>query len=155
MARLTRAALALAVLLAACTKSAPPEPAARPKDDEGAVRAILAADQKLDRALKEADDESAKGHDAAAADALEKKASPAADEAIAVAEAQSMRSAWGREQKDALLSSLRERKAEIPRYASALRGEDLEAKLAAVQKQVALEKKAMDVARAASATPEQ
>lgn len=154
MARLTRALAALAACaLLACKSAAPPEPAATPKDDEPAIRAILSADQKLDRALKEADDEAAKGRDEAAAQALEKKALPAADEAIAIAEAQSVKSAWGQTQKSALLGSLRERKAEIPIYAAALRGDDLEAKLAAVEKQVSLEKKALDVARAASTPP--
>lgn len=153
MARLKRALVALAACtILACKSAAPPEPAA-PKDDEPAIRAILSADQKLDRALKEADDEAAKGRDEAAAQALEKKALPAADEAIAIAEAQSVKSGWGQTQKTALLGSLRERKAEIPIYAAALRGDDLEAKLAAVEKQVSLEKKALDVARAASTPP--
>jgi hypothetical protein len=156
LARLTRALGLLALLCISACKSAAVESsqAARPKEDEPAIRAILAADQKLDRALKDADDEAAKGNDALAADALDKKALPAANDAIGVAEGQSVQSAWGRTQKDALLGSLRDRKAEIPRYAQALRGDDLEAKLAAVEKQVALEKKAMEVARAASSPPE-
>lgn len=155
LARLTRAFAPLALVwLLGCRSAAPPTPAPSPKDDEPAIVAILAADANLDRALKQADDEAAKGNDSLAADTLEKTALPAASDAIALAERQTVRSAWGLAQKNALISLLRDRKAEIPRYAAALRGGDLEAKLAATQAEVALEQRALEVTRAAATTPE-
>jgi hypothetical protein len=124
-----------------------------PRDDEPRIRAILDADKALDRALKEADDESAKGNDTQAADLLESKATPAADDAIKVAEAQTCLTPWGNDQKSALLGVLHERHDAIPVYAKALRGDDLDAKLAAVEKQIDIEKRAIDVAQKASQTP--
>jgi len=124
-----------------------------PKDDEPKIKAILEADGKLDRALKEADDESAKGNDAKAAEVLDSKATAAADDAIRVAEAQTPVTGWGNEQKGALLGVLHERRDAIPPYAKALRSDDLDAKLGAVEKQIDLEKRAMDVASKASQTP--
>src|SRR5581483_3874042 len=82
-ARPVASGLILVLLLVACTKATP-----LPKDDEPKIRAILDADKTLDRALKEADDASAKGDDAKAADILESKAMTAADDAIKTADSQ-------------------------------------------------------------------
>lgn len=124
-----------------------------PRDDEPKIRAILDADKSLDRALKEADDESAGQNDKHAAEILETKAKPAADDAIKVAEAQTCTTTWCKDQKSALLGILQERRDAIPTYASALRGEDLDAKLAAVEKQIDIEKRAIEIAQKASQTP--
>lgn len=140
----------LLVCLASCKAC---EHAAIPKDDEPKINAILEADGKLDRALKEADDESAKGNDAKAAELLESKVASTADDAIRVAEAQIPVTGWGNEQKGALLGILHERRDAIGPYAKALRSDDLDAKLGAVEKQIDLEKRAMDVASKASHTP--
>lgn len=134
--------------LVACTKATPV-----PRDDEPKIRAILDADKALDRALKEADDASAKGDDAKAADILESKAASAADAAIQTADSQNCATQWCSDQKAALLSVLHDRKDAIPVYAKALRGDDLEAKLAAVQKQIDIEKRAMEVSEKARQTP--
>lgn len=136
------------LLLVGCTKATPV-----PKDDEPKIRAILDADKALDRALKEADDASAKGDDAKAAVILDSKAMVAADDAIKTADAQNCATQWCTDQKTALLSVLRDRKDAIPIYAKALRGDDLEAKLAAVQKQIEIEKRAMEVSEKARQTP--
>ncbi len=61
--------------------------------------------------------------------------------------------AWARSRRDALVSVMRERQASLPPYAQALRGEDIEAKLAAVETQIALQKKALDAVAAALAPP--
>jgi hypothetical protein len=111
----------------------------------------LQADKRFNDALSEAEkqEDERKG-----ADLLESKALPAADEAIAIATAQTPESSWGKEQKDALLSVLRDRRASIPEYAKAMRGDDLEAKLHATEKQQELQKRAMDaVLRAQKAPP--
>lgn len=128
--------------LAACTKTA--------SDDAPQIRAILEAEARLDRALKEADDER---DGARAATLLETRAMPAADDAIAIANAQAPPTEWGKGEKDALVSLLRDRKASIPEYASALRGDDLEVKLAALEKQRDLEKRAKAVTSHASLVP--
>jgi len=55
-----------------------------------------------------------------------------------------------------LVSVIRERRASIPSYAEAMRGEDLEAKLAVVTLQIDLQKQALEAASAALApTPTQ
>lgn len=131
-----------------CTRAAPV-----PRDDEPKVQRILEADRKLDVALKEADDESAKGNDLKASELLDTKATAAADDAIEVAEAQAPVTQWGMDQKSALLSVLHERRDAIPVYSNALRGDSLEAKLAAVRKQADVEKRTMDVVLKASRAP--
>jgi hypothetical protein len=143
--------VALALVLAGCHGSCEHVPV--PKDDEPKIKLILEADGKLDRALKEADDESAKGNDAHAAELLDTKAAPAADDAIKVAEAQMPVTQWGKDQKTALLGVLHERRDGIPTYAKALRGDDLGAKLDAVEKQADVEKRTMDVVLKASQAP--
>jgi hypothetical protein len=73
---------------------------------------------------------------------LKRTASPAADEALNAANAVDAKTAWGRKEKDALVKLARDRKDELGRYESALRGTDLDAKLAAVQKQLEIEQRA-------------
>lgn len=136
------------VLLVACTKAVPV-----PQDDQPKIRLVIEADKKLDVALKEADDESAKGNDARAAELLETKCVAAADDAIKIAEAQAPVTQWGMDQKSALLSVLHERRDAIPVYAKALRSDDLSLKLDAVQKQADVEKRTMDVVLKASKAP--
>ncbi len=102
----------------------------------------IEADKTLDRALKDADDKSRAGRDDDAADILKRTASPAADEALKAANAVDAKTAWGHKEKDALVKLARDRKDEVGRYESALRGTDLDAKLAAVQKQLEIEQRA-------------
>jgi hypothetical protein len=111
------------------------------------------ADEALDRALKSADDASRAGDEAKAASLLESTAAQASTEAIAEAVREPVETAWARARRDALLAVMRERQSSIAPYAQALRGEDLEAKLAAVEAQLALQKKALDAASAALAPP--
>jgi len=143
--RVARAARALAlVALACCTKATPV-----PRDDEPKIRAILDADEKVDRALREADE----ADPARGADVIDTKATPAADEAIAIANAQSPVTDWGKSQKEALLGLLRDRRSAMPEYAKSLRTGDLDVKLAALEKQRDLEKRAMEVTARARNTP--
>ena len=123
-----------------------------PEDDDHAqlVR-IVQADERLDRALKAADDASRAGDDAKGAALLEGDATRAASEAIALGEQAPLATTWGRARREALLSVIHERAASIPSYADAMRGEDLEAKLAVVTLQIDLQKRALDAAAAALA----
>ena len=111
------------------------------------------ADEALDRALKSADDASRAGDDARAADLLEGAAARASRDAVAEAEREPLETPWGRARRDAILAVLRERQAAIAPYARAVRGEDLDAKLAAIEAQIALQKRALEVATAALADP--
>ena len=142
-----RFVLLLVALLPACSRAAVPDGRA---EDRVVIEAIVAADVKLDHALKQADDSSAAGDDEGAALLLEKNASPAADAAIALAGAARIHTPWGESRRGELLEVLRARKAEIPRYAAALRGTDVNEKLAAAEAQLALQRRAIHAVEAAS-----
>ncbi len=114
--------------------------------DADSLASALEADDALDRLLKQADDLSSKGSDTAAAALLDDKAQGAATDALARAEALEARTAWGKEHKDRLVKLIGDRKAEVPRYAAALRSGDFEARLDVLQKQVEQEKRALDLA---------
>lgn len=73
---------------------------------------------------------------------MKRTAVPAADDAVKAANAIDAKTAWGRKEKDALVSLARDRKDEVGRYEGALRGTDLDAKLAALQKQLEIEQRA-------------
>jgi hypothetical protein len=141
-------ALALAGALAGLTCHTAPSP---PTEDEQRAHdateltTALSADETLDRALKEADDTSTKGDDSKAAELLETKALPDADDALAKAQAARVESAWGKDKKDRLVALLQDRKTEVPKYAAALRSGDPEARVAVLQKQIEQEKRALDL----------
>jgi hypothetical protein len=133
--------------LVACKDPAREAAEAKARDRE-ALKAVVLADSELDRTLKRVDDLSAKGDDTAAALFLEKDAAGQADRAFATATAASVTTEWGKARRDEWLAILRDRRAEIPRYLAALRSNDLEAKLAAVEAQAALQRRALAAALA-------
>jgi hypothetical protein len=112
---------------------------------------LVAADEALDRALKAADDASRAGDDAKGAEILEGPAAQAADEAVAACEQATVETAWGTARRDALLAVVRERRASIASYAQAMKGDALDAKLAAITLQIELQKQAIEAATAALA----
>jgi len=122
--------------------------------DHARLAAIVDADQALDRSLKRADDSSRAGDDARAAELLEGDARRAAEEALAEAAREPLETDWARARRDAIVGVIRDRQASIPAYAAAIRGDGLEEKLAAVEAQIALQKRALDAAAAALAPPE-
>jgi hypothetical protein len=129
------------------------EVAERDARDHARLAAIVDADQLFDRALKAADDASRAGEDRRAADLLEGEATRAANDAIAEAEREPLESPWAGARRDALVRVLQDRQASLGEYARALRGEDLEAKLAAVQAQLELQKRALEAASSALSSP--
>ena len=143
----------VAVFLAAGCHNPARELAERDARDQARLAAIVEADQVLDRAFKAADDASRSGQDAKAADLLEGEVVHAAADAVTEAEREPLESAWARARRDALVQVLRDRQASIAEYAQATRGEDLEAKLAAVEKQIQLQKRALAAAARALAPP--
>jgi hypothetical protein len=136
--------------LAACHDPAK-EAADREARDHARLATLVAADEALDRALKAADDASRAGDDAKGAEILEGPAAQAADEAVAACEQATVETAWGTARRDGLLAVVRERRASIPSYAQAMRGDALDAKLAAITLQIDLQKQAIEAATAALA----
>ncbi len=114
--------------------------------DQAALRGAMAADDALDRALKDADDAAHGGHTDQADDIFKRKVSPAADAALAAAQSVAPRTAWGKAKKDALVTLEQDRKGAIDPFAAALRGDDPEKKLAAYEKQLDLERRAQTLA---------
>jgi hypothetical protein len=113
----------------------------------------VTADEALDRAMKSADDASRAGDEEKAAGLLDDAAVHASESAIAEAERAPLETAWARARRDTVLAVMRERRASIAPYAAALRGEDLDAKLAAIEAQITLQKKALEAATLALAAP--
>jgi hypothetical protein len=113
------------------------------------LETIVNADEALDRALKKADDASRAGDDDGAARLLEDVAAQASAEAVREAEGEPLETPAGRARRDAILAVMRERQAAIAPYAKAIRGDDLDAKLSAIETQIALQKRALEAATAA------
>lgn len=157
-----RKALAVcAFFLAGCHPSTEPIPVDPAAVDKATIDRIVAADQKLDRALKEADDLASRrerdgaagANELEAAALLERNALPAASEALTLASTSTMSTPWADARKRELIGILQDTKDEIPRYAAALRGTDIDAKLAAIQAEVALEKRTIETVTAIAHGP--
>lgn len=153
--------VAAAVALVACRDPAreQAERAARAKAESEArdqvrLETIVNADEAFDRVLKSADDASHAGDEARAAALLEDAGARASDEALAEAEREPLETAWGRARRDAIVAVMRDRRGAIAPYARALRGDDIDAKLAAIEAQVALQKRAMEAAQGALSAPD-
>jgi hypothetical protein len=131
---------AAGIVAAACT-----DPVER---DRTALERVVQADEAFDRAMKEADDASRAGRDPQAADLLRDKARPAADAALAAAKGAAVETEWGRARKRELVTLVGDRAAEVPAYEEALRSADPAKKLAALERQIALQKRALEAAAA-------
>ena len=122
--------------------------------DRATLDRIVESDLELDRALKRADDLSAKGDDAAAANALDKFALPRATAAAAQARTAIVTTPWAKDRVAEWLAIAADREKEIPIYAAALRGDDMAAKLSALEAQASIQKRAMRAATAVKAGPD-
>jgi len=111
--------------------------------DRASLEQLLEADRQVDRILQEADD-LARTDEAAAADLLEKQASPTAEVALTIGDRVYLETPWAAARRDELMAVLRDRKEAIPAYATALRGTDIDQKLAAVERELALERRAIE-----------
>jgi hypothetical protein len=139
--------LGLLGLLAACTRPEPPSRA-----DARVLEEVLAADHALEAALRDAD-ALARSDEKKAAELLDTRAIPLADDVVRRASAAPVTSPWGSERKTELVALARSRREELPRYAKALREGDLKTKLEAVEKQLDLQKRALDSAARISQVP--
>jgi hypothetical protein len=141
MSRLFLFCVCLSVGLFACRDAA----REAEQQDRAALDSILRADEALDATLREADEALQTKGDAAAADLLEKTAQPRAQAALDVATTSKVTTPWAIERRNEWIALLEARRAEVGCYATALRGNDVDAKLAALEGQVTLEKKVMDL----------
>lgn len=144
-----RGGLALAVALAFAFAGCKPDVAALDRTD---LQSALAADATLDEALTKADEAERSGLDEDAANIL-KRLHPDAERAVAAAEGLAPRSPWGKKERDALVALEHDRKDELDRYEKALRSGDLDEKLAALKKQLELERRAKDIAEEVARGP--
>jgi hypothetical protein len=145
--------LGLCAVAAAACRDATREAAGTLQADREALEGIVAADTDLDGVLKQADDTAASGDGPAAAILLERDGIPRADAALSRAKAAVVATPWAAARKEEWLGILVDRRAELPRYAAALRQDDLDVRLAAMQAQVELQKRALAAAVAVSAGP--
>jgi hypothetical protein len=109
---------------------------------------VVAADERFDDAMKLAGDAERAGRDGQAADLLRDKARPAGEAALGAAKSAGVDTEWGKARRAELVDVIGERAAELPRYEDALRSGDPEKKLAAMVKQVELQKRALAAAAA-------
>ena len=140
-------ALAAVAALAGC-KDPVKEEAQRVEQDRAILVDILAADMKAESALKTVGEAERQQKDEEAAALLETSVMPKADAALAFAVTKQLATPWGKARKEELIAVMTDRKAELPRYVTALRAHDWDGQLASVEKQIAIETRAMKAAEA-------
>jgi hypothetical protein len=128
-----------------CSKATPPAPdeATLRAEDKRELERIVAIDVRASKAMRDADDAARVGDAGAAGLALSSRAAPAVDEALRAAEGATMKSDWGRAKRDELAAIFRDRKSEMPKYEEAVKGDDPEKMLTAIQAQAAIERRAL------------
>ena len=148
---MTRFVAALAVVVVAlsanaCSKQAPdarPDEATLRSEDKRTLEGVVAIDVRASQAMRDADDATRVGDAGAASLAVTSRAEPAVDEALRAAEGATMKSEWGKAKRDELAAILRDRKAEMPKYDEAVKSNDPEKMLTAIQAQAAIERRAL------------
>jgi hypothetical protein len=95
------------------------------------------------KAMHSADDALAKGDATNALALVESDAKPAIEEGLRLADGATMGTEWGKAKRDAIASVLRDRKSELPRYAEAVKSNDAEKLLSAMEAQAAIERRAL------------
>ena len=95
-----------------------------------------------------ADDAVAKGDAAKALALLESDAKPAIDEGLRLADssAVTIKTEWGKGKRDQIKKVLVDRKSELPRYTEAVKSNDAEKLLSAIEAQAAIERRALTAA---------
>lgn len=146
-------AFAIAGAGAACTRGEPaPPPPSDERADARTLEAVLAADMQFQKTMTEVG-QRARTDGPAAAALVEARAIPDADRMVQVAEGAAVKSAWGTERKRELGDIARDQRAELPRYAAALRAGDLKAILTETEAQLALGQRAMTAAAHVTQVP--
>ncbi|AKV02414.1 hypothetical protein AKJ09_09077 [Labilithrix luteola] len=120
-----------------------PQPEDARATDEKALEALVLLDVRASKAMREADAAAHAGELEKALDIVSKRARPAIEEGLRTGEAVTTKTRWGQAKREELLGILRDRKAEMPRYEEAVRGNDPEKMLASVEAQAAIERRAL------------
>lgn len=93
--------------------------------------------------MHSADDAVAR-HDATKALAVvESEAKPAIEEGLRLVDGATVKTEWGKGKRDAIATVLRDRKRELPRYTEAVKSNDAEKMLSAIEAQAAIERRAL------------
>lgn len=90
-----------------------------------------------------ADDAVAKGDGGKALALIESDAKPAIEEGLKRADGATLKTEWGKARRDAIAGVLRDRKNELPRYTEAVKSNDAEKMLSAIEAQAAIERRAL------------
>ena len=93
--------------------------------------------------MHSADDAVAKGDAAKALALIESDAKPAIEEGLRLADSAKLETAWGKTRRDGIANVLRDRKNELPRYTEAVKSNDAEKLLSAIEAQAAIERRAL------------
>jgi hypothetical protein len=129
--------------LFACTESREADAAAAERRDRDALAKVIAVDVRASRAMHDADEAAMTGDAGAALDIVAARASPAVDEGLGLLDRAAAESAWGRQKKEAIGGILRDRKAEMPRYADAVRSGEPGKLVDAMRAQAEIERRAV------------
>jgi hypothetical protein len=90
-----------------------------------------------------ADDAVAKGVVAKALALVDREAKPAIDEGLRRADGATLKTVWANARREQIVAVLRDRKNELPRYTDAVKSNDAEKLLAAIEAQAAIERRAL------------
>lgn len=128
-----------------CAKSEPPPPdeATLKSEDKRTLEGVIAIDVKTSQAMRDADEATSRGDAGAASGILSSRARPSADEAIAAAEGAPLKTEWGKAKRAELAGIFRDRQIEMPKYADAVKGDDPQKMLEAMEAQAAIERRAL------------
>jgi len=151
MAAASTLGVAIALLaLPGCGKN---ERALRCQDDAAAVRELIVADQRTGSALHDVDAVAGQGNPAEAAKKLERDVLPAATHAKELASSFQPRSRWGVARKQELAALVQDREALAKDYGDALRSEVIQKVVLQMERQMKLERRALDVEKSARSVP--
>ena len=103
---------------------------------------MVELDQRVSKAMGEADDLVMKGDAKGALERIEKNVKPSVAENDRLC-TQEMASAWGKTKKEAVCSIVRSRKSELPRYEEAVKADDKGKLAEALVAQAEIEKRAL------------
>jgi hypothetical protein len=95
--------------------------------------------------MQTADEAVAKNDAPRALAVIENEAKPAIDQGLRLAEGAKLETEWGKTKRDAIAKVLRDRKSELPRYTEAVKSNDAEKLLSAIEAQAAIERRALAV----------
>ena len=112
-------------------------------EDKRELERVVFIDVRASQAMRDADEATRVGDSGAASGAITGRALPAVDEALRTAEGATMKSEWGKVKRDELVGIFRDRKAEMPKYDEAVKSNDPDKMLTAIQAQAAIERRAL------------